>query len=145
LSGDAAVVGSRGGGGDELGFDHLEEINDLVLHVWDAAVLRCLLELDRPVRYSDIGDAVARWSEGRRPKDGDVTRSLERLRRAGFVRRVAAGTRRGGIYTLTSSGRLRAGKIDTLIAVLEADDAENELTRTHQDTQNDRPIGDGAG
>jgi DNA-binding PadR family transcriptional regulator len=111
-----------------LGFDHLEEINNLVFHLWDAAVLRCLLVTGRPMRYSDIGSAVDQWSQRRRPSDSDVTRSLDRLRKAGFVRRTD-GNRRSRIYTLTSTGRERASKIGALIHALETSDTEDELTR----------------
>jgi DNA-binding PadR family transcriptional regulator len=128
-----------------LEFDHLEEINNLVFHVWDAAVLRCLLVTSRPMRYSDVGSAVDQWSQRRRPSDSDLTRSLDRLRKAGFVHRTDAGNRRSRIYTLTSSGRERASKIGALIGVLESSDLEDELTRAqHADgTSTDGQGGDG--
>jgi DNA-binding PadR family transcriptional regulator len=114
--------------GDALGFDHLEEINNLVFHIWDAAVLHCLQIAREPLRYSDIGAAVDQWSQ-RRPSDSDLTRSLDRLRKGGFVNRTEAGTRRSRIYTLTSKGHERAGKIGALIQVLETTNWQDDLTQ----------------
>ncbi len=126
-----APSSGNGGNGDALGFDHLEEINDLVLHVWDAAVLHCLLLADEPMRFSDIGAAVDQWSQ-RRPNDSDITRALDRLRKAGYVRRSDSGSRRTRIHTLTPSGRDRASKIGILIGVLEANDTEDEMTQARR-------------
>src|SRR5262245_19734428 len=84
-----------------------------------------------PMRFSDIGAAVDQWSR-RRPNDSDITRALDRLRRAGYVSRSDSGSRRSRIHTLTRSGRERASKIGILISVLEASDAEGEMTRAHR-------------
>lgn len=127
-----------------LGFGHLEEINDLFFHIWDAAILRCLLVTGQPMRYSDIGSAVDRWSQHRRPSDSDLTRSLDRLRKAGFVHRTDTGNRRSRIYTLTSTGRERASKIGALISLLEASAVEDELSRAHEHVDGSNS-GDGPG
>ncbi len=114
-----------------MGFDHLEEINNLVFHVWDAAVLHCLLLADEPMRFSEIAAAVDQWSQ-RRPNDSDITRALDRLRKAGYVSRSDTGSRRSRTHMLTPSGRERAGKIGRLIGVLEANDTDDEVTQTRR-------------
>ncbi len=124
-------------------YDHLEEINDLVLHIWDAAVLHCLLITGRPLRYSEVGSAVDQWSQRRRPSDSDLTRSLDRLRKAGFVHRTDVGNRRSRTYALTIRGRERASKIGALIGVLETSDSEDELTRAQQHAEGTTPDSQG--
>ncbi len=130
--------------GDALGFDHLEEINDLVFHIWDAAVLHCLMLAGEPMRFSALGAAVDQWSQ-RRPNDSDITRALDRLRRAGYVSRSDSGSRRSRIHSLTPSGRERASKIGILISVLEGSDPEDEMSRAHRHADGETPERSGPG
>ena len=124
------VAGS--GDGDTVGFDHLEEIHYLVEHLWDAAVLHRLGVENQPMRFGNICTAVDQWS-GRRTNDSDITRALDRLRKAGYVTRSDRGSRRSRIHTLTPRGREKAGKVGIVIGALEAHDADEELVHARHD------------
>ncbi|GAA5197401.1 hypothetical protein GCM10023322_68580 [Rugosimonospora acidiphila] len=101
-----------------MSYDQLQEINSLVYYVWDAAALVCFQGRNQPLRYSEVGAALAEWGQ-RRPSDSDLTRLLNRLHDAGLVSRNGA-RRRDHIYALTPTGHKQATKIAALIKALQA-------------------------
>jgi hypothetical protein len=61
--------------GDFMRLDPLEEINNFVHYVGDAAVLQCLRPHGAPMRYSELENVVSKWSN-RRPSDSHLTHAL---------------------------------------------------------------------
>ncbi|MFY1622474.1 hypothetical protein ACN268_04645 [Micromonospora sp. WMMD735] len=106
-------------------FEYLRDLDKLFSHRWEALVILCLA--DQPARFSELARATVEKAGVRLP-DGNITRSLDRLRRKGLV-----GVRmddRHRAYELTGSGQRRASELRFLLEAMEDREHDDRVGTT---------------
>jgi len=101
---------------DDLQFDHLKQVNSLVNSLLEAAALFCFQA--RPLKWSEVGARLTAWT-GERLTDSQITRSLNRLTRQGFINKIHARNDKRDVYHITDAGRVRVIRIAALIKTIE--------------------------
>lgn len=99
-----------------MSFGLLREFEELFSHRWHAHAVLCLAAATGPLRFNQLAAMMNRRADERLP-DATLTRCLHRLIGEKLVQATVAD---GGynLYTLTSYGDKRAGRIGEIIRTL---------------------------